>query len=77
MTNEDVEEYKKIIEEQKKEIKQLKEENGWLKKVECLIEENKYLQKKYPDHANGLEIGLQSLEELRKEMIVQNGGRLI
>ena len=34
-----------------------------------LIEQNKYLQNKYPDHANDLEIGLQSLEELRKEMM--------
>ena len=40
-----------------------------LKEVEYLIKENKYLQKKYPDHTNGLEIGLQSLEELRKEML--------
>lgn len=48
-----------------------------LKEVEYLIEQNKYLQKKYPDHANSLKIGLQSLEELQKEMIIQIDRRLI
>ena len=40
-----------------------------LKEVEELIEQNKELQKRYPDHAKGLQIGLKSLEELKKEML--------
>lgn len=39
-----------------------------LEGVNQLIEENKRLQKKYPNRAKELEIGLQSLMELRKEM---------
>lgn len=40
-----------------------------LKEVEELIKQNKELQKRYPDHAEGLQVGLESLEELRKEML--------
>ena len=39
-----------------------------LKEVQELIQENQKLQEKYPNHKKGLEIGLQSLMELEKEM---------
>ena len=39
-----------------------------LKEVNELIEENKRLQLKYPKYRFGLEVGLMSLLELRKEM---------
>ena len=40
-----------------------------LKEVEKLIVKNKKLQKKYPNHTKDLQVGLESLEELRKEML--------
>ena len=39
-----------------------------LKEVQELIQENQRLQEKYPHNKKGLEIGLQSLRELEKEM---------
>lgn len=39
-----------------------------LKEVQELIRENQRLQEKYPHNKKGLEIGLQSLRELEKEM---------
>ena len=39
-----------------------------LKEVQELIQENQKLQEKYPHNKKGLEIGLQSLRELEKEM---------
>lgn len=39
-----------------------------LKEVQKLIQENQRLQDKYPHNKKGLEIGLQSLRELEKEM---------
>lgn len=39
-----------------------------LKEVQELIQENQRLQEKYPHHKKGLEISLQSLMEIEKEM---------
>lgn len=39
-----------------------------LKEVQELIQENQRLQEKYPHNKKGLEIGLQSLMEIEKEM---------
>ena len=39
-----------------------------LKEVQKLIQETQRLQEKYPHNKKGLEIGLQSLRELEKEM---------
>lgn len=39
-----------------------------IQEIDELIEENKRLQEKYPNYARGLQLGLESLKELRKEM---------
>lgn len=39
-----------------------------IQETDELIEENERLQEKYPNYAMGLQLGLESLKELRKEM---------